>query len=65
MSDTNARDFFITSVKNAAANGLSSQPLGDWYEARDGTPEAFRARPVVGGHLALVCYARFSHVQNY
>ncbi|KAJ7044468.1 DUF1793-domain-containing protein [Mycena alexandri] len=54
MSDTNARDFFITSVKNAAANGLSSQPLGDWYEARDGTPEAFRARPVVGGHLALL-----------
>ncbi|KAJ7781111.1 DUF1793-domain-containing protein [Mycena metata] len=54
MSDTNARDFFITSVKNAAADGLSSQPLGDWYEARDGTPEGFRARPVVGGHLALL-----------
>jgi hypothetical protein len=54
MSDTNARDSFISAVKTTAANGLSSQPFGDWYEARDGTPESFRARPVVGGHLALV-----------
>ncbi|KAJ7179016.1 DUF1793-domain-containing protein [Mycena filopes] len=55
MSDTDARDYFIASVRKAAGDGLSSQPFGDWYEARDGTPEGFRARPVVGGHLALVC----------
>jgi hypothetical protein len=55
MTDTNARDAFISAVKKTAANGLSSQPLGDWYETKDGKPEGFRARPVVGGHLALVC----------
>ncbi|KAJ7684052.1 hypothetical protein B0H17DRAFT_941147 [Mycena rosella] len=54
MTDTNARDMFISAVKKTASNGLSSQPFADWYEARDGTPEGFRARPVVGGHLALV-----------
>ncbi|KAJ7682671.1 DUF1793-domain-containing protein [Mycena polygramma] len=54
MTDANARDFFISSVKNTAADGLSSQPFGDWYDAHDGTPESFRARPVVGGHLALL-----------
>ncbi|KAJ7368429.1 hypothetical protein DFH08DRAFT_25512 [Mycena albidolilacea] len=54
MTDTNARDAFISAVKKTAANGLSSQPLGDWYETKDGKPEGFRARPVVGGHLALL-----------
>jgi len=54
MTDTNARDSFISAVKKTASDGLSSQPLGDWYEAKDGTPEGFRARPVVGGHLALL-----------
>ena len=41
-------------VRNYAADGLSSAPLGDWYETTNGGPEGFRARPVVGGHLALV-----------
>ncbi|KAJ6539468.1 hypothetical protein B0H19DRAFT_960516 [Mycena capillaripes] len=54
MTDVSTRDSFISAVMKTAADGLSSQPLGDWYEARDGTPEGFRARPVVGGHLALV-----------
>ncbi|KAJ7904642.1 hypothetical protein B0H14DRAFT_3079482 [Mycena olivaceomarginata] len=58
MTDTNARDAFISAVKKTAANGLSSQPLGDWYETKDGKPEGFRARPVVGGHLALSIAAR-------
>lgn len=45
---------FITAVQKYAADGESSQPLGDWYETKDGSVEGFRARPVVGGHLALV-----------
>ncbi|KAF9476478.1 DUF1793-domain-containing protein [Pholiota conissans] len=51
MTDTSARDLFISSVKKWASDGLSSQPLGDWYETTNGQPESFRARPVVGGHL--------------
>ncbi|KAJ7129541.1 DUF1793-domain-containing protein [Mycena epipterygia] len=54
MTDVNARDLFISAVKKMASDGLSSQPFADWYEAQDGTPESFRARPVVGGHLALL-----------
>ncbi|KAG5724965.1 hypothetical protein E4T56_gene12457 [Termitomyces sp. T112] len=54
VTDTTARDLFIGSVKKYAADGLSSQPFGDWYETTNGQPEGFRARPVVGGHLALL-----------
>ncbi|KAG6880385.1 hypothetical protein C0992_007796 [Termitomyces sp. T32_za158] len=52
VTDTTARDLFISSVKKYAADGFSSQPFGDWYETTNGQPEGFRARPVVGGHLA-------------
>ncbi|KAF9057677.1 DUF1793-domain-containing protein [Panaeolus papilionaceus] len=58
MTDTSTRDLFISSVKKWASDGLSSQPLGDWYETTNGTPEGFRARPVVGGHLGT----RFSRL---
>ena len=51
MTDTASRDLFIGSVKRWVSDGLSSQPLGDWYQATNGEPESFRARPVVGGHL--------------
>ncbi|KAG0709752.1 hypothetical protein DFH29DRAFT_978606 [Suillus ampliporus] len=54
MTNTTARDMFIDSVYKYAADGESNQPLGDWYETLDGTVDGFRARPVVGGHLALV-----------
>ena len=54
MTNTTTRDMFINSVYKYAADGESSQPLGDWYATLDGTVESFRARPVVGGHLALV-----------
>lgn len=47
----------VSAVRNYAADGLSSAPLGDWYETTNGGPEGFRARPVVGGHLALVSQA--------
>ena len=45
----------IDAVRNYAASGQGAQPFGDWYETTNAVPEAFRARPVVGGHLALVC----------
>ncbi|KAJ6598936.1 hypothetical protein DFH09DRAFT_1356105 [Mycena vulgaris] len=61
MSDNNTRDMFISAVKASASDGLSSQPFGDWYEARDGTPEGFRARPVVGGHLALLALGELKY----
>jgi len=53
-TSTTTRDSFISSVYKYAADGESNQPLGDWYETTDGSVEGFRARPVVGGHLALV-----------
>ena len=54
VSSTTVRDFFISAVRKYAADGENSQPLGDWYETSNGAVEGFRARPVVGGHLALV-----------
>lgn len=54
VTDTTVRDSFISGVVKYAEDGQSSQPLGDWYETAGGAVEGFRARPVVGGHLALV-----------
>ncbi|KAF7776020.1 hypothetical protein Agabi119p4_4413 [Agaricus bisporus var. burnettii] len=53
-TDTSVRDLLISSVRKYASSGLASQPFGDWYETTNGAPQGFRARPVVGGHLALV-----------
>ncbi|KAK2466302.1 hypothetical protein APHAL10511_001944 [Amanita phalloides] len=54
MTDSTSRDLLIGSVWKWASDGLSSQPLGDWYETTNGQPELFRARPVIGGHFALL-----------
>jgi len=54
MTNTAARDLFISSVRKYAANGVNSAPLSDWYETTNGAVQGFRARPVVGGHLALL-----------
>ncbi|KAI0723177.1 DUF1793-domain-containing protein [Earliella scabrosa] len=54
VTSTTLRDQLIGAVRKYAADGQSSQPLGDWYETTNGAVEGFRARPVVGGHLALV-----------
>lgn len=54
MTNTTTRDMFIDCVYKYAADGESNQPLGDWYETLDGAVYGFRARPVVGGHLALL-----------
>jgi len=52
VTSTTMRDTFINSVYKYAADEENSQPLGDWYETLNGDVESFRARPVVGGHLA-------------
>ena len=54
VTSTSVRNSLISSVRKYAEDGKSSQPLGDWYETTDGSVQGFRARPVVGGHLALV-----------
>jgi hypothetical protein len=41
-------------VKKYASANINTNPFGDWYETTNGQTEGFRARPVVGGHLALV-----------
>lgn len=57
MTDTEARDLFIKSVRTFIGNGRGKQPFGDFYDTASGEPQEFRARPVVGGHFALVRYA--------
>jgi len=54
VTSTTTRDLFISSVRKYAANGLNSVPLSDWYETTNGKVQGFQARPVVGGHLALL-----------
>uniref|UniRef100_D8PPI6 Glutaminase A n=1 Tax=Schizophyllum commune (strain H4-8 / FGSC 9210) TaxID=578458 RepID=D8PPI6_SCHCM len=54
MSDTDTRDMLISAVAQYAANGQNDVPFSDWYETTDGKVAGFRARPVVGGHFALV-----------
>lgn len=56
VTDTSVRDSLISGVLKYAMDGKSNQPLSDWYDTNDGSVEGFRARPVVGGHLALVSY---------
>ena len=51
MTDTAGRDLFIGAVSGWLESGKSDVPFGDWYETIDGSPRAFRARPVAGGHL--------------
>ncbi|EPQ55448.1 DUF1793-domain-containing protein [Gloeophyllum trabeum ATCC 11539] len=55
-TSTQTRDLFIESVHNYATYnvGNNSEPLGDWYDAISGVAQAFRARPQVGAHLALL-----------
>ena len=54
VTSTEVRDLFISSVRKFVSDGQASQPFGDWYETTNGRAEGFRARPVVGGHLAFV-----------
>ena len=62
-TSTTVRDQLISGVYKYASGALSgnSEPIGDWYETTNGAVEGFRARPVVGGHLALVSLARLTN----
>ncbi|GJJ14574.1 hypothetical protein Clacol_008839 [Clathrus columnatus] len=48
------RDLLITRLRAYLASGVNSVPLSDWYGATDAVVQGFQARPVVGGHLALL-----------
>jgi hypothetical protein len=54
VTNTTLRDQIINLVVNYASNGKNNVPLSDWYDAQSGQTDGFQARPVVGGHLALV-----------
>jgi len=51
---TAVRDQFVGSIYNFASDGKNEMPLSDWYDTVTGISSGFRARPVVGGHLALM-----------
>ncbi|KAJ6628752.1 DUF1793-domain-containing protein [Mycena sp. CBHHK59/15] len=51
---TTVRDIFISAVKDWVSDGQNNGAFGDLYDTISGAPVGFRARPVVGGHLALV-----------
>ncbi|RPD78548.1 DUF1793-domain-containing protein [Lentinus tigrinus ALCF2SS1-7] len=54
-TSNSVRDQFVGAVKSYAADNKNRVPFGDLYETKDGTwvANTGRARPVVGGHLAL------------
>lgn len=54
MTNITTRDMFIDAVYNYAADGANNVPLSDRYDTISGVSDGFEARPVVGGHLALV-----------
>lgn len=57
VTNTTLRDYLISSVRKHAANGTNTAPLSDWYDATTALDQGFKARPVVGAHLALVSLA--------
>ncbi|PVF95783.1 DUF1793-domain-containing protein [Serendipita vermifera] len=53
-TSTSTRDLFIDSIYDYISNGLNDAPFSDWYDTVNGKVVGFRARPVAGGHLALM-----------
>lgn len=55
--DDATRELFINDVHAFISNGLNSAPFSDRYTvsgSQAGRSDAFRARPVVGGHFAVL-----------
>ncbi|EPT03715.1 hypothetical protein FOMPIDRAFT_1022289 [Fomitopsis schrenkii] len=64
MTTTTAQTQIINDLHKYLASGFSSYPLSDWYDTATGKVtcngkncQPFRARPTVGGHLALLITA--------
>ena len=55
ISDNDLKHKLIDGLIKYASNGLNNAPYGDLYFVPEGRQNGFRARPVAGGHLALVC----------
>ena len=71
MTSSDVRDQIISAVVKYASDGQNSTPLSDLYDTNSGkqATSSFFARPVVGGHLALVSaghhdYTESSHVSG-
>ncbi|KAJ7583013.1 hypothetical protein C8J56DRAFT_1056024 [Mycena floridula] len=54
VTDLSLRDALITSLKKYLSNGKNTNAFPDLYDTISGSAEGFRARPVSGGHLALL-----------
>ncbi|EIW76463.1 DUF1793-domain-containing protein [Coniophora puteana RWD-64-598 SS2] len=54
VTDTTVRNNLIDSVYAYIADGKNNMPFSDWYDTESGASSGFRARPVVGGHLAIL-----------
>jgi len=54
VTDPTLRNSLIGFVKSYASSGVNSNPFPDWYETQNAQEEVLKARPVVGGHLALL-----------
>ncbi|EIM81332.1 DUF1793-domain-containing protein [Stereum hirsutum FP-91666 SS1] len=55
-TSTTVRDNLVSGVYTYASAALSddTEPFSDWYDTLTGVTDGFRARPVAGGHLALL-----------
>ena len=49
-----AFNMFIDTLHSFLSNGLNTAPFSDWYNVTSGRFNDFRARPVAGGHFALL-----------
>ncbi|EJD43842.1 DUF1793-domain-containing protein [Auricularia subglabra TFB-10046 SS5] len=54
--DDDLKAQIIKAVANYAGDGLADAPFGDLYNVEDGKQDGFRARPVAGGHLAIMAF---------
>ncbi|KAF7299431.1 hypothetical protein MIND_00892900 [Mycena indigotica] len=54
VTSTALRDTLIGAVKSFVSDGKFDGPFSDWYDTVSGNQVGFRARPVVGGHLAFL-----------
>ncbi|PIL29028.1 hypothetical protein GSI_09076 [Ganoderma sinense ZZ0214-1] len=64
---SDVRDQIISAVVKYAADGKNSLPLSDWYDTIAGTqadPSSNYARPVVGGHLALLALQGVQNISS-